>query len=212
MRSERGHVARRGLALGECRARDVEAVVLDRVEHAQPGVGGIARQQDHLDVLLVRPIEPQQLLHQHECRSHGEDLVLVLDLVAVIGPDPVLGVDPVAFGEVEQRARADRDDELGGEARGHAASIGEAAMHGSRRGPGLPILASRGAPQSVALGVRQRRADLPDGPHERLARHVERRRDAHDGAVRVLRQDAAREQAIDDVARGDPLADRPRCR
>ena len=76
--AERRHVARRRLALGERGARDVEAVVLDRVEDAQARVGGVARQQDHLDVLLVGAIEPQQLLHQHERRPGRQDLVLVL--------------------------------------------------------------------------------------------------------------------------------------
>ena len=103
--AERRHVARRRLALGERGARDVEAVVLDRVEHAQARVGGVARQQDHLDVLLVGAIESQQLLHQHERRPGRKDLVLVLHLVAVIGIDARFGVDAVALAQVEQRPR-----------------------------------------------------------------------------------------------------------
>jgi hypothetical protein len=78
--------------------------MLDRVEYAQPGVGRIAREQDHLDVLLVGPVQPQELFHQHERRACGEDLVLVLDLVAVVGVDARFCVDPVRLGEIEQRA------------------------------------------------------------------------------------------------------------
>jgi hypothetical protein len=114
--TERRHVARRRLALRERGARDIEPVVLDRVEHAKPRVGAVARQQDHLDVLLRQAIQPQQLRDERERRPGREQLVLVLDLVAVVAFDAELRVDAVALGEVEQRARADRDDELADEA------------------------------------------------------------------------------------------------
>jgi hypothetical protein len=57
----------------------------------------------------------------------------VLDLVAVIRLDAALGVDAVALGQVEQRTRADRNDELAFEGRsGQAASI--LARNARRRG------------------------------------------------------------------------------
>ena len=124
MGAERGDVARGRLALGERGPGDVEAVVLDGIEHPQARVGAVARQQDHLDVLLVGTVDGQQLLDQRERGAGRQDLVLVLDLVAMVGGDAGLGVDVVALGEVEQRARRDRDDELVGEGGlGHPQSI-----------------------------------------------------------------------------------------
>jgi len=79
--------------------------MLDGIHDAHSGVGGIPRQQDHLDVLLVRTIQAQQLFHQHERRPGGEHLFLVLDLVAVISVDAGIGVDAMALRQVKQRAR-----------------------------------------------------------------------------------------------------------
>src|SRR4051812_18983291 len=53
----------------------------------------------------------------------------------------------------------------------------------------------------VAFELAEYRVDFTDRPGEILVRDVERRRDANDGAVRVLRQDAARKQPVDDRAR-----------
>ncbi len=53
----------------------------------------------------------------------------MVDLVTMVCVDARLGIDAVALGEVEQRARADRDDELAGErGAGHAASIAPRAL------------------------------------------------------------------------------------
>jgi hypothetical protein len=54
---------------------------------------------------------------------------------------------------------------------------------------------------SLTLKVANRGRDFADRPREVFARDIERRRDAHHGAVRVFRQDAARKQPIDDFAR-----------
>src|SRR5690349_8024984 len=63
--------------------------------------------------------------------------------------------------------------------------------------------AASGRALQVALDVAEDGANLASCPHEVLARDVERRRDPDDGAVRVLRQNAARQQPIDDRTRGD---------
>src|SRR5215831_18602561 len=98
--------------------------MLDRVEDAKPSVGGIARQQNHLDIVLVWSVEPQKLLDQRERGSRSEDLVLVLDLIALVRIDALLGEDAVALGEVEQGPRRNRHDQLVGERRlGHSLSI-----------------------------------------------------------------------------------------
>jgi hypothetical protein len=64
--------------------------VLDRVEYAQARIGAVAREQDDLDVLLGQAIEPQQLRHERERRPGREQLVLVLDLVAMVAFDAEL--------------------------------------------------------------------------------------------------------------------------
>ena len=100
--------------------------------------------------------------------------------------------------EVEQRARADRDDELLAEVGGipeytrirAARSRCRAARHGDRPAP--RVRRRRSSSRSHAR-------DLAHRPREILARDDERRRDAHHRAVRVLRQDAALEQPVDDM-------------
>src|SRR6185437_5801039 len=72
----------------------------------------------------------------------------------------------------------------------------------SRRTPASGyVLRRSGGALGIALDLREHAPDLADGPHEIVARDVERGRDAHDGFGRVLRQDPAREQTIDDGAR-----------
>ena len=91
------------------RAGDAQAVVLDRVERAQAGVGAITRDQNHLDPLLLEGcIQRQQLLDQGKGITGGEYLVLMLNLVLAIGRDALAFIDAVAFAEVEQRPRGDR--------------------------------------------------------------------------------------------------------
>ena len=88
--------------------------MLDRIEYAQARIGAVARKQDHLDVLLAGRIEAQQLVDQRERGSRHQQFVLVRDLIAVIGVHALLGVDAMTLGEIEQRARGDRDDQFSG--------------------------------------------------------------------------------------------------
>jgi hypothetical protein len=84
--------------------------VLDRVEDAQAGVTGVARQQDHLDRRHVagQLVETQQFLHQRERDARLEDLVLMIDLEASIRIQPITLEQRVTIAEVEQRARGNR--------------------------------------------------------------------------------------------------------
>jgi hypothetical protein len=49
-------------------------------------------------------VDGEELPHQRERRARSQELVLMLDLVAVVRRDARLGVDAVALGEIEQRA------------------------------------------------------------------------------------------------------------
>src|SRR5262249_4741693 len=92
-----------------------------------------------------------------ERRARGEDLVLVLELVAVIRLDAVDRVDLVALGEIEQRARADRNDQLAGK-RGlrHAPSIAPRPrwpkIRARNQEPSLDRLRSRPAAAAFGFG------------------------------------------------------------
>src|SRR6266480_4680393 len=63
----------------------------------------------------------------------------------------------------------------------------------------------RGAHHSVAQFC-EYGAHFLDCPIERFALDRQWRSEPHDRAMRVLRQDSAREEPIDDVAGSDPLA------
>src|SRR6185312_8028018 len=110
---ERRDVVGRRRTAGECGAADFQAVMLDRVENAQAGVTGVARQQDHLDRRHVagQLVEAQQLLHQRERHAGSQDVLLVLDLERAVGVEAVALEQRVAVAEVEQRARGDGDDQ-----------------------------------------------------------------------------------------------------
>ncbi len=113
VRAECVHVRQRRLAARERRAHDVQAVVLDRIEDAKARVGGVARQQDHLDMRRFgrRAVQAQQLLHERKRDAGREQLVLARDLVARERIDALALEQRVALAEIEQRARRDRDDE-----------------------------------------------------------------------------------------------------
>ena len=51
---EGGDVAVRTVAATECCFADVETMVLDGVENAQTGVGGVARKQDYFNPRLLQ--------------------------------------------------------------------------------------------------------------------------------------------------------------
>ena len=60
---------------------------------------------------VEQPIDVQKLLHEEEGLARIEDLILMSDLIAPVGLQPLLLVDPVAFVEIEQRPGADGDGE-----------------------------------------------------------------------------------------------------
>ena len=100
---------------GTWAARDGQPVVLDGVEDAQAGVGGVARQQDHFHPrrLRRRPlVEREQLAHQVEGHPRREHVLLVRHLVVAVGLAAVLLEHAMAVLEVEQRPRRDPDDEF----------------------------------------------------------------------------------------------------
>ncbi|MNP35585.1 hypothetical protein D3C76_1289240 [compost metagenome] len=87
--------------------------MVDRVEHAQAGVGAVARHQDHLDPGAAQVgIEGEEFLHQREGVTGLEDFVFVFDLILPVGLDATRQVDLVAFAQVEQRPRRNRQHQL----------------------------------------------------------------------------------------------------
>src|SRR4029079_11401996 len=110
------------------------------------------------------------------------------------------GDDSAATTTVARRAKA-RSDGMGRAPTAQDyAHIGDARIIAASR-PGSVQPARLRRALQIALELAEHRTDFPDRPFEVVARDVERRRDAHDGAVGVLRQDAAGEQAVDDRAR-----------
>src|SRR5688572_21209460 len=93
--------------------------LLRRAKHPQSRNRIVLRQDDHLDALLRRTVEPQQLLYERKCHAVAcrdvETLVLELDVrrLAVALEYAVLLL------EVEQRARRDRDHQLPFDRLGH---------------------------------------------------------------------------------------------
>ena len=87
--------------------------MLDRVEDAQPGVAGIARQQNHFDRrhAAAQLVQAEQFLHQRKGHARLQDVVLVLNLEAAVGVQPIALEQRVAVAEVEQGTRGNRDDQ-----------------------------------------------------------------------------------------------------
>lgn len=92
----------------KCRTGDTQAVMFNRVEHPQAGVGTVTRHQHHLDPRPTQAgIQAQELLHQWKSIAWLKYLVLVLDLIVPIGLDTLGQIDLVAFAQVEQSTRRD---------------------------------------------------------------------------------------------------------
>ncbi|MNM93908.1 hypothetical protein D3C81_1062960 [compost metagenome] len=113
MATERRQIRIRTAPADEGRTGDIQAVVLDRVEHPQPGIGAVARDKDDLDLgALDRCIQPEQLLHQHEGIAGPQDFILVGDLILAVRLDPFALVYLMAFPQIEQRPRGNRHHQL----------------------------------------------------------------------------------------------------
>jgi hypothetical protein len=102
--AEGSHVAVGTAAAAEGGAGNGEAMVFDGIENPQPGIGGIARQQDHLDPPLGRQqrVDGEQLLNQRKGLARLQNLVFMLDLIFRIGFKSLILENRVAFTEVEQ--------------------------------------------------------------------------------------------------------------
>ncbi|MNZ60704.1 hypothetical protein D3C78_787780 [compost metagenome] len=101
-------------------AIDPQAMMLDRVEHPQAGIGAIARHQHDFNPWLAEMgIEPQQLLHQRKSITGLQHFVFVLDLILTVGFDPLRQIQAMAFTQVEQGSRGDGDHQFIAEALAH---------------------------------------------------------------------------------------------
>jgi len=110
---ERRDIAIRALTATECRAGDLQTVVTDGIEDAQPCVGTVARQQDDLDTGLSQQfVQRQKLVHQHEGIAWLQWFILVGYLVLLVGLKAMLLVNLMTLIKVEQGARRDGDDQL----------------------------------------------------------------------------------------------------
>ena len=95
---------------GETQPADGQAVVVDRPAHTQPGVRIVARKEHNLDRAAAGGKQALDEGHRHARRGrHG----LAFALVLAVGLGPVRAEDGIALGEVEERARRDRDREQG---------------------------------------------------------------------------------------------------
>ena len=95
--------------------------MVNRVEHPQAGVGAVARHQNHLDPRAAEAtVEAQELFHQREGIARREDFVFVFDLILPIGFDAARQVNLVAFAQVEQGPRRDRQHQFVIDVLGHA--------------------------------------------------------------------------------------------
>ncbi|KIY17712.1 hypothetical protein RD00_17280 [Pseudomonas amygdali pv. tabaci] len=85
---------------------DVQAVMLDRVEDPQAGIGAVARHQHHFHARLVQAgIEAQKFFNQWESVALFENLILVLNLILAVGLHAVGHIHLVAVAKIEQRPR-----------------------------------------------------------------------------------------------------------
>ncbi|MCY1514289.1 hypothetical protein D9M68_488200 [compost metagenome] len=111
--TEGTQVGFRATPANEGRAGDAKAIVLDGIERAQAGVGAVARHQDDLHPRLAELlVQAEQFLHQRIGITGLQHLVLVLDLVLAVGFYAFRLVDPMAFVQVEQRPRGNRQYQL----------------------------------------------------------------------------------------------------
>ena len=95
--------------------------MMNRIEHAQPGVGAVTGNQNHLDPRATEAaVQAQEFFHQRERIARREDFVFVLDLILPIGFDAARQVDLVAFAQVEQGARGNRQHQFVIDVIGHA--------------------------------------------------------------------------------------------
>ncbi|MCW0465526.1 hypothetical protein NB705_002599 [Xanthomonas sacchari] len=107
---------------GEGGTHDAQPIVLDRIEDAQPGVGGIARQQDHLHRRRLRRralVQRQQLAHHRKRHPGRQHIVLALALIRAVRLHPLPLEQGMALFQIEQGARGDRDGEQTGGVVGH---------------------------------------------------------------------------------------------
>ena len=116
VRAEGVEVAVAVHAAREHRPPDVEPVPGDRVEHPEPGVHAVAREEDHVHPPPqgLELVQGEKLSHRGERGALAERLRLAGRLVAGVGLHPVAGEHPVALLEVEERPRRDGDGEDGG--------------------------------------------------------------------------------------------------
>ena len=88
---------------GEGRTHDVQVVGGDGIEDAQARVRRVPRQQDDVDAAFAKPaIDVQQLGDEGESFAGVEHFVLVFDLVAAVGLEPLFAKHGVRSIEVEQ--------------------------------------------------------------------------------------------------------------
>ncbi|MCY1175026.1 hypothetical protein D9M73_152460 [compost metagenome] len=113
-------VAAKGLEVGirtapadKGRTGNGQSVVVNRVEHPQPGIGAVARHQNHLDPGAAEAVvEVQEFLHQRKSIAGLKDFVFVFDLILPVGFDAARQIDLVAFAQIKQRPRRNRQHQL----------------------------------------------------------------------------------------------------
>lgn len=113
MTAEGGQIRIGTATANESGPRNTQAIVLNRIEDPQSGIGAVARYQNNLNACLLQArVEAQQLLHQRKSIPRCQHLVLMIDLVLAIGLDALALVDAMTFAQVEQRPRGNRQYQL----------------------------------------------------------------------------------------------------
>ena len=101
------HISKTTFTIGKNSPFDVQAMVFDTVENAKPGIGAIARNQDHFNALVVGfiGVQCQQLFDQLKGLTGLQVFILPADLIFGVGFQ-ALGLEyRMAFIQVEQRTR-----------------------------------------------------------------------------------------------------------
>ncbi|MNM86152.1 hypothetical protein D3C81_982970 [compost metagenome] len=113
-RIEGGQVGVGRLARHEGGARDVQAVVGDRVHDAQARFRRIARKQHHFHGRLARIVfvDVQEAADEREGHAARQHLGYMRFLVLAVFLRAAVEVDLVRFRQVEQRARSDADHQF----------------------------------------------------------------------------------------------------